>query len=174
MELHAMDQLLTTRLQLDKISIQDAPFYYELLNSEDWLRYIGDRKIRTVSDAAAYIEKNYLPSFETHGYGSFTVRLREDDTPIGSCGLYKREQLQHPDIGFAFLGEYTGKGYGYESASAVMEYATTRLGIATFLGVTVEYNKPSIALLEKLGLERAGTFRFEEDSEELLLFSTDA
>lgn len=153
------------------ITVDDAPFYLKLLNSENWLRFIGDRKVRSLSDAEAYIKKNYLPSYENHGYGSYTVRLKENGTTIGACGLYKREGLDHPDIGFAFLHEHTGKGYGYESAKAVMNYAKNTLGISTILGFTVHYNIASIKLLKKLGLQPTGTYRFKGDSEELMLFS---
>ena len=167
-----MSLLETNRLELHKISEDDAPFYLKLFNSESWLRFIGDRKVRSVEDAKAYIRKNYLPSYELHGYGSYTVRLKSSGKTVGACGLYKREGLDDPDIGFAFLHEYTGRGYGYESAKAVMNYARNTLGIGTILGFTVHYNTASIKLLEKLGLRETGTFRFDDDSEELLLFST--
>ena len=36
---------------------------------------------------------------------------------MGTCGVYARENTDNaPDIGFAFLPEFEGKGYGYESA----------------------------------------------------------
>jgi len=166
-----MKLLETTRLRLHEITVADAPFYVKLFNSEGWIKYIGDRGVHTISDAEAYIKKNYLPSYEKHGYGSYTVQLKETNETIGACGLYKRDNLDHPDIGFAFLGEYLGKGYGYEAASAVMEYAQTTLGIQKVLGFTLEDNVASIMLLEKLGLQKSGTYLFENDKEELLLFS---
>jgi len=166
-----MSLLETKRLELHKITVDDAPFYLKLFNSESWLQFIGDRKVRSVEDARTYIKKHYLPSYDTYGYGSFTVRLKEDGTIIGACGLYKREDLEHPDIGFAFLHEHIGKGYGYESAKAVMDYARDMLKIKTILGITVHYNRASIKLLEKLGLQPAGTYRFKDDTEELMLFS---
>lgn len=166
-----MSLLETKRLELHKITVDDAPFYLKLFNSESWLQFIGDRKVRSISDAKVYIKKNYLPSYETHGYGSYTVRLKKNGDTIGACGLYKREGLEHPDIGFAFLHEYTGKGYGYESAKAVLDYARDTLKIETILGFTVHYNTASIKLLEKLGLQPAGTYRFKDDAEELMLFS---
>ncbi|MEL6809848.1 MAG: GNAT family N-acetyltransferase [Bacteroidota bacterium] len=160
----------TERLQLQQISLKDAPFYVQLFNTEAWLKYIGDRNVRSVSQAEAYIEKNYLPSYKKHGYGAYTVKLKETGQTIGACGLYKRDSLEYPDIGFSFLTEYIGKGYGFEAASAVLEYARDVLGLNTILGVTVSYNTASIKLLEKLGLRQKGTFTFHNDPEELLLF----
>ncbi|NND63990.1 MAG: GNAT family N-acetyltransferase [Flavobacteriaceae bacterium] len=163
--------LKTNRLIIRKITLEDSPFYLKLFNSEGWLKYIGDRNIHTLEDAEAYIEKNYLSSYEKHGYGSYAVDLKEENTTIGACGLYKRDNLEYPDVGFAFLPEYSGKGYGYESAAAILEYAKGAWGIHKVYGFTVDYNKPSISLLKKLGLTQKGTYTFKDDPEELLLFS---
>lgn len=167
-----MKKLETERLSLRMITTKDAPFMLALFNSPGWLKYIGDRNVHTEAEAEAYIKKFYLTSYTENGYGSYAVVLKDCNTTIGSCGVYKRPNLDNPDIGFAFLPDYLGKGYGYEAANAVMEYARKELGMKTILGFTVEYNQPSIKLLEKLGLSKMGTYTFENDPEELLLFST--
>lgn len=163
--------LKTPRLQLRQYVVADAPFIFKLMNSEGWLKNIGDRKIHSIADAEAYMEKNYLPLYEKYGFGPFLVSLK-DGTPIGSAGLYKRDTLDHPDIGFAFLPEFANKGYAFEAASAVMDYAANTLRIKTIVGITLETNLPSIKLLKKLGLNEIGTFTYE-DGEELLLFSNE-
>lgn len=161
--------LHTERLQLREYVIADAPFIYRLMNSEGWLKNIGDRKIHSVADAQAYMEKNYLPMYAKYGFGPYLVSLH-DGTPLGSAGLYKRDSLDHPDIGFAFLPEFGNKGYAFEAASAVVDFATKALQIQTIVGITLEANQSSIKLLKKLGLHQVGTFTYE-DGEELLLFS---
>ncbi|MCH9662018.1 MAG: GNAT family N-acetyltransferase [Bacteroidetes bacterium] len=165
-------RIVTDRLQLENTALTHAPFYYELFNSEGWLQYIGNRNINSIKDAETYLAEKQIPLFKKHGYGNCTVFLKDSKIPIGSCGLYKREQLEHPDIGFAFLPEFIGKGYGYEAAHAMMEYAKKDLNITKIFGFTVDYNHASIALLTKLGFQEKGTFTFEDDPEELLLFST--
>lgn len=165
--------LSTERLQLKKVSKEDAPFFFELLNTPSWLKYIGDRGVVSVEVAESYIQKNYLPSFEKYGYGTFVVQLKETGKPIGSCGLYKRDNVEHPDIGFAFLEEYKGKGYGFEASKALLKVAFKDFNIPTILGFTTKTNTASIQLLKKLGLKKNGTYRFEDDPEELLLFKTD-
>lgn len=159
----------TKRLQIRKITSSDAPFVFELLNSPGWLKYIGDRGVSDLKKAEAYIEERYVPSYK-NGLGNFIVVLIETGEAIGSCGLYKRDNLEFPDIGFAFLPNYLGKGYGYEAASVILDYALTDLKLEKVLGFTVDYNVASIKLLEKLGLKNVGTFRLEDDHEELLLF----
>ncbi len=161
----------TERLILREYTLSDAPFIYKLMNSEGWLKNIGDRNIKTLEDAEAYMNKNYLSSYEKHGFGPYLVTLKEDGMPIGSSGLYKRDNLDFPDVGFAFLSEFANKGYAYESAQAVMIYAAEMLKVQTIVGITLPENSASIKLLKKLGLVEVGTYKYE-DGEELLLFST--
>ncbi len=160
----------TERLELREYTLKDAPFIFKLMNSEGWLKNIGDRNIKTIEDAEAYMQKNYLSSYEKHGFGPYLVSLKEDGTPLGSAGLYKRDNLEYPDVGFAFLPEFANKGYAFEAANAVMQFAAETLKIETIVGITIPENFSSIKLLKKLGLSEFGTYTYE-DGEELLLFS---
>lgn len=160
----------TERLEIREYTLNDAPFIFKLMNSDGWLKNIGDRNIYTVADAEAYLKKNYMSSYELHGFGPFLVTLKETGEPIGSAGLYKRNNLENPDIGFAFLPEFANKGYAFESAKAVMDYAFQTLKLKKILGFTLPENTSSIKLLKKLGLSEIGTYKYE-NGEELLLFS---
>ncbi len=161
----------TERLELREYTLKDAPFIYKLMNSEGWLKNIGDRNINSIEDAETYMQKNYISSYEKHGFGPFLVSLKETGEPIGSLGLYKRDNLEYPDVGFAFLPEFANKGYAFESAQAVMNYASETLKLQTIVGITLPENLSSIKLLKKLGLSEIGTYKYE-DGEKLLLFST--
>ena len=162
----------TNRLNLSEIALVDAPFAYDLLNSPTWIEFIGDRKIKTIDDARNYILTRFMKSYEEFGFGLWLVTLKEHGTPIGICGLVKRPSLEHVDIGFAFLPEYGGQGYGFEAATATMNYAQNTLGLKRIVAITIAENKRSIALLEKIGLRFEKTIRIAEDSEELMLFAT--
>jgi RimJ/RimL family protein N-acetyltransferase len=161
----------TERLILREFNIHDSKFIIELLNSPGWLKFIGDRNIKTEEDARVYLQNGPLKSYEINGYGLSLVVLKGTQTPIGMCGIINRSDLDHPDIGFAFLPEFTGKGYAYEIANATMIHAKDVLKIPTILGITVAYNKSSIALLNKIGLKFKHTFFMPDDKEELMLFS---
>lgn len=163
----------TPRLILRELTPDDAPFMLELLNSPGWLTYIGDRNIYNVEDAQMYIEVKNIPSYQQHNFGFYAVELRDDQVVIGTCGMAQRDFLDDPDIGFAFLPEYTGKGYALEAAQAVMEFAQQDLGLQRILAFTLPVNKPSIRLLEKIGLRNVGTINIPDDPEELLLFAVD-
>lgn len=163
--------LETERLYLRKFEAdRDAPYFYELLNSPGWLKYIGDRKVYTVEAAKEYLENRVIKHFNEHGYGSYAVVEKSSLKSIGNAGLFKRPHLDHPDIGYAFLPGYHGKGYAYEASLAVKEYAK-KLGIPKLYGVTVAYNERSVHLLTKLGLAFEKTFRIESDPEELCLYA---
>lgn len=161
----------TERLRLREYAITDADFVLELFNSPKWKQFIGDRGLNTLEEAESYINERYLPAYSDIGYGAY-VCMNEDDKRIGSCGLYKRPNLEHPDIGFALLPQYEGQGYAFEAASAVMQYASTTLNIDTIYGITLPVNLSSKNLLKKIGLHEVGPFQMEGDEEELLLFST--
>lgn len=160
----------TERLHLRNYTLTDAPFVFSLLNSEGWLKNIGDRKIRTVGDAENYIEMNYFSNYEKYGYGPYLVSLKETGTPIGSAGLYKREGLENPDVGYAFLPQFWNNGFAFEAADAVMQFALNELNIKKIAGITLPDNISSINLLRKLGFTEIGNYAYE-DGETLLLFS---
>lgn len=160
----------TERLVLDKFSIEDAPFILTLLNTPSWIQSIGNRGVKTLADAQSYISDGALNSYRQHGFGPYLVKLKTNGLPIGLCGLFKRDTVDDPDIGFALLPDYTGKGYGFESATAVMKYARDVLGLTRIVGITLPTNQYSIRLLEKLGLRFERRINVRADGEESLLF----
>lgn len=165
-----MKILETERLILREIdSAADAEFIFRLLNSPKFLKYIGDRGVRSVDDARDFIESRYQQSYRDHGFGLYTVELKNSAESVGMCGFVRRNTLPAPDIGFAFLPEHEGKGYGFESASAVMKYGLEKLQFTEVLAITTPDNDASGILLGKLGFvfERL----IENGDETLKLFS---
>jgi RimJ/RimL family protein N-acetyltransferase len=171
--------LETERLVIRECTTEDAPFVLELLNSPKFVKYIGDRGVRTVEDAGRYIAERFIASYQRHGYGLYAVELRADagtdseseiSDPkwIGLCGLVNRPSLEHPDVGFAFLPEFEGRGYGTESATSIIEHAWTKLGLKHLLAITTLDNDASVALLKKLGFSLVRVV--DENGEKLNLF----
>lgn len=148
-----MKILETDRLTLRRISVDDAEFILKLLNDPAFLRFIGDKQVRTLDDARNYVLSGPMASYERFGFGLFLVELKESSMPIGICGLLKRDTLEDVDIGFAFLPDFCGQGYGFESAGATMVYGRDVLGLKRIVAITSPDNEASIALLEKLGLK---------------------
>ncbi len=168
-----MDSILETeRLRIRRFTLEDAGFILELLNSPGWLKYIGDRNVKTEAQAKAYLQHGPLKSYEQYGYGLAMVETKADSIALGMCGIIKRYFLEHPDIGFAFLPDYTGKGYAFEAASATLVYAKETLNLHVITAITLAENANSIRLLEKIGLRYANKITYPGTEEELLLYSS--
>jgi ribosomal-protein-alanine N-acetyltransferase len=172
-----MNVIQTARLNLRELGFGDAEFILELLNEAGFIRYIGDKGVRTLADARSYILQGPMDSYARNGFGLYAVCVRDAGatgisagTPIGMCGLVKRDGLSDPDVGFAFLSRFWSKGYGAESAAAVLKHAKQVLNLARIVAITSPDNAQSIAVLEKIGLKFERTIRLMEHAPELKLF----
>jgi len=114
--------------------------------------------VRSHRDAEAYIERNIWSQYEAHGYGMYVVEAPAARVPMGLCGLVKRDFLDSPDLGFALLPEWVGKGYAGEAARAVIAHAEGQLGIGRLYAIVNGDNRRSIQLLERLRFSREAPF----------------
>ncbi|WP_078084057.1 GNAT family N-acetyltransferase [Microbulbifer mangrovi] len=165
----------TPRLRLRELndSDADAQFTLALVNDPSFHRFIGDRGVRTVEDARSYIERGPRAMYRTQGFGMYRVEL-EDGTPVGQCGLIRRDGLDDVDIGFAFLPAYRGCGYAFEAASAVMQWGKHTLGLERIVAIVSPENQDSIRLLEKLGLRYERDVTLPGDNNAILLMGWQA
>ena len=162
--------LETERLKLRECMLSDADFIINLVNSPGWLKFIGDRNIHNTDQAIKYLENGPLKSYKENGYGLCIIETKEAQISIGMCGLIKRDYLNHPDIGFAYLPEFMGLGYGYEMAKAIVEYSNSILSIDTIQAIVMEQNQRSIHLLKKIGMNFVKTLVPPNEETELLLY----
>ncbi|UHQ56462.1 GNAT family N-acetyltransferase [Microbulbifer sp. YPW16] len=160
--------LETDRLLLSEFTGDDTTPVLAVLNDPDFIRNVADRGIRTADQARGYLRETLLPSYCQNSFGMYRVMLR-DGTDIGMCGLVKRQWLDYPDIGFAFLPAYRGQGYAQEAARAVIELARNKLGLAVIKGIVNPDNGPSIRLLERLGLQPLGKTLYPGEDQEVLV-----
>jgi [ribosomal protein S5]-alanine N-acetyltransferase len=165
--------LTTKRLTLRRLSPADAEFIVELLNDAAFLRFIGDKAVRDVDDARQYILDGPVASYERNGFGLWLVALKETGLSIGICGLLKRESLPDVDIGFAFLPAYRSQGYAFESASAVLGYGRTELGLKRIVAITNPDNAGSIRVLDKMGMRFERMITISEGEPEIRLHATE-
>lgn len=142
----------TERLVVRRLTTHDALFVLSLVNDPDWLRYIGNKGVHTLDDARDYIAGGPMQSYAEHDFGQYLVELKNEAIPIGLCGLKKRDGLDHPDLGFAFLPAYRGLGYAHEACNGIMTQLQEKFGYIHLLAITSLDNFRSIRLLEKLGM----------------------
>jgi len=166
-----MSQLETKRLILRRLNADDAPFILTLLNEPSFIRYIGDKSVRDIEGAQQYILNGPVASYDRHGFGLNLVELKESHTPIGICGLLKREELPDPDIGFALVPDFWSKGLAFEAATAVLQDARARLSIERILAITSLDNEASINLLERLGFKFEKVTQLTAGGEQVRLFT---
>lgn len=155
--------LWTARLRLLPFTLDDAPFVLALVNDPDWLRFIGDRNVRSLEDARRYLRDGPIASCARNGFGLLRVALADTGESIGMCGMVRRDALPGPDLGFAFLPGYRGRGYAREAVDAVLRDARERLRLDRILAITSADNSRSIALLEKAGFVFERADRLSED-----------
>lgn len=160
----------TERVTLRRMTEDDAPFILELLNDDAFVRYIGDRGVRTLDDARVYLRDRTIAPYEQFGYGMYLVE-RSDGAALGVCGLVKRDTLEHADIGFAFLPGARGGGYARESAQAVLEHARADCGIDRLLAIVSPDNAASVRLLERLGFTFERMTRVTPEAPEVRLYA---
>jgi RimJ/RimL family protein N-acetyltransferase len=164
--------LSTERLHLRRFTLDDAAFVHELVNNPAWLRFIGDRGVRSLDDARRYLRDGPIASYAANGFGLWLVERKHDGAALGTCGLLRRATLPHVDLGFAFLERFRGAGYAVESARAVLAHALGELGLDRVVAITDPENSASIRVLESIGLRFQRLVRIADDDVELMLFGT--
>lgn len=165
------DLVLTTeRLALRRFTLEDDAFILELVNEPGWLRWIGDRNVHSLADARGYLERGPMKLYATLGFGLYRVELASDGTPIGMCGLIRRDALDDVDIGFSLLARYEGHGYAREAAERVVRHAREDVGLTRLVAIVVAANTRSVSLLKKLGMRYERVVNIPNDPEELHLY----
>ncbi len=150
---------------LRRVVLDDAAFMLSIWNDPAFIRHVGDRGIRTVEEAEAALADGAFALYDEFGYGPYCMVLKNDGKLAGICGLFRRDNLEHPDIGFAVLPEFYRSGLTMEAARAVVEHARDDLGIDYLTAIVSPHNAASIGLIEKLGLtfDRGITMPDEEE-----------
>jgi [ribosomal protein S5]-alanine N-acetyltransferase len=167
-------RLHTARLTLRPFTLGDAGFIVELLNDPGWLRFIGDRKVRTIDDAREYLRNGAIAHATKHGFALGAVERTSDDTLLGMCGLIRREGLDDVDLGYAFLPAYRGQGYAREAAAAWLACGFERFGLQRIVAITALDNAASCKVLESIGMRFEQRLRVAGHDEDSLLYAAQA
>ncbi len=146
----------TERLRLDQLTEGDAAFALQLLNEPSYIRNIGDKCVRTLEQARAYLVDGPMASYTRHGFGLNRVALKDSGAVVGMCGLLRRDGMQDVEIGYAFLPEFWSQGYAGEAVAGVLRTAVCQHGLQRVIAVVNPSNAESKRLLEKLGFVLAG------------------
>jgi RimJ/RimL family protein N-acetyltransferase len=163
--------LPTARIRFRALVPADDAFILELLNAPGFLANIGDRGVRDLAQARQYIAQGPEASYVRHGFGLWMICLREDASPLGLCGLIQRDELEFPDLGYALLPQYEGRGLATEAGRAALAHGFRALGMRRIVAIVTPENHGSRAVLGKLGMRESG--HLVKDGKALLVYGLD-
>ena len=163
----------TERTSIRHIELSDADFILRLVHSPGWIKYIGKRDLADVSAAETYIQEGFC---DVRAENGFTYYLISDlqGVKLGVAGFLKKDFLDNPDFGFAFLPQFHGKGLAFESCHKILNYGLSEFSFSRLDAVTMHSNKSSVALLEKLGFVYIDDIYEPEKKECLRLYRLNA
>lgn len=159
------------KVTLRPISTEDAPFILTLYNTPKFYQFIGDKGLRTVTDARQYIEENMLPLFVQYQTGTYIISLQENGEAVGTVGLYNRAGIDGFDLGFALLPAYERKGIMFTACQLLLDQLKTELRLEHLSAVTRTNNQASQGLLKKLGFVEKGNIKLPQDNNVSRLFT---
>ncbi len=152
---------------------EDADLMLAVWNDPDFVEHVGDRGIRNIDEARSALKDGILSMYGDLGYGPYCMTLRGSEERIGICGLFKRDNLDDPDIGFGLLPAHRRDGFAWEAAVAVLNEARDVLGFERVTAIVSPGNKASVRLIEKLGLVYVEPIRMPGDEEDVSLYAVE-
>lgn len=116
-----------------------------------------------------------IERFEQHteekGFGIWAVERKEDRAFIGYIGLlevgFDAGFQGAVEIGWRLDNKFWKQGYATEGAKACLEYAFRILGLTEICSFTARINRPSEAVMQRIGMEKVKEFdhpKLEEGS----------
>ncbi|WP_299673199.1 GNAT family N-acetyltransferase [uncultured Tenacibaculum sp.] len=158
--------LESKRLIIKEAEVNEAPFYFELFNDSDWIKYIHDKGLKSVEATEVYLKDILAKNAKLNGLGFFSVLLKETNEFIGMSSAIQREKLDFVDVGYGFLPKARGKGYASEATLLMIDYIKEKFQQEKVLAFTAPENEKSQQLLKRLGFEYVGletVFEGEKD-----------
>lgn len=108
-------------------------------------------------DILPVLESKLKESREPTGFGMWLVVKKEDLRVIGDAGFKGEPDLRgEVEIGYGIAEEERRKGYGFEAAKVLVDWALSREDINAVKAECLTDNIPSIRILEKLGMVETG------------------
>lgn len=148
--------LRTRRLLMHPMRREESDEFYDAVVSQDSvMRWLAGRRAGTRSTAEAMCAQ-HAAHWARHGYGDFAVRDADTHEFLGRVGLRNRPAFG-VDVGFAINPKAQGRGIASEAGRACLDLAFDALGLPAVFGFVLPGNEPSVAVLTRLGAQRAGT-----------------
>jgi ribosomal-protein-alanine N-acetyltransferase len=154
-------KLVTARLVLRAITVEDAPWYFEHFNTREIVEGQDHPGPRDLNEARAELKLYFMDNFRRRTGIRWGITLRGADKLIGSAGFYKWIQPEgfQAEMGYDLNPAFWGKGIMTEALSAIIEYGFDQMGLHRIEVLISHHNKRSQKLMRRLGFKREGVLR---------------
>ena len=141
--------ILTPRLELRPFKTSDVDGIAELLADPEATKFIGNVKSPREAAESVFVMRD---AFATRGFGTLAVLPRGEQSCVGYCGVRPLPHTAEIEIAFALQQRCWNQGYATEAAEAAIDAAFKSLHIKSIVATVYPENKPSLRVLEKLGM----------------------
>jgi len=151
LNLSSFPELITERLSLRQLRMEDAKEIF-LLRSDEKVNELIDRVTATsIEDAYQYINK--IITAQNNGESvQWVITLKDDPKLIGTIVYWHIvKEKDEAEVGYELLPQYRGKGIMQEALLKVIEYGFNTLKLKTIVADPKAVNLSSVKLLEKCG-----------------------
>jgi ribosomal-protein-alanine N-acetyltransferase len=129
--------------------------FHRLVQDEHVRRYMMDGQVFPREWSEARVRESEV-LLEQRGVTIWLAHDRETGELVGFCGFWIAPSFPEPQLLYALLERWAGRGLATEMARAAIARARTQPGFAEIVADADEVNTRSVRLLEKLGFERTG------------------
>lgn len=154
----------TERLIMRELIASDDLGMFELDSDPEVHRFLGNQPVTQIEQARAVIAA-IQRQYRENGIGRWAVILKETGEFLGWCGLKLERNVngheQYYDLGYRFIRKYWGKGYGFESAKAMIDFGFNEMKLDRICAAFEHGNTRSQRIMEKCGMAFVNDFVHE-------------
>lgn len=147
--------ITTERLILRSWREEDKEPFARMNANPEVMRYFPKTQTRSESDA---VVERFKAHQEKYGYCFWAVEEKQSGDFIGFVGIFNSPFEAHftpcVEIGWRLDPKFWGKGYATEAAHASLKYGFDEVGLDEIVALTTHNNKPSMAVMERIGMTR--------------------
>lgn len=146
--------LQTERLQLRKLSLDDAEEIFFLRSNDDINKYLDRPRANNIDEAIAFINKVNIGIANNISL-YWVICYKDNPKLIGTICLWNfNEQENKAEVGYEVIPDNQGKGIAKEALSKIIEFGFVTMRLDKIEAYTHKENLASTKLLEKFNFVR--------------------
>jgi [ribosomal protein S5]-alanine N-acetyltransferase len=154
----SFSRIETERLMMHPFAAAEIDDLHRLWIDPSVRKFLWDDQIISRETAVAIVESS-IDSFETHGFGLWTICFKSAAKLIGFAGLRHFTEdggaTSEVELLYGVAPDHWGKGIATEAASGVLRYGFMERRLAHIYAGADPPNAASFRVIEKLGMKFA-------------------